>query len=82
MVIKVLAAARLTRLITADSITQPARDWIMPRNSYVSALVQCRSCTSVWVSLGVVLIGHKFPRIMRALAVSESVILLGEQHGN
>lgn len=50
--------ARLTRLVTADSITDPARDWIEAKAkaklgkgawAKFDDLVSCPWCVSVWV---------------------------------
>lgn len=49
-----LAAARITRIITRDSITQPARTWAVNRlgiDSKPAELLQCDWCTGVWVSI-------------------------------
>lgn len=43
-------AARLTRLITLDTITQPIRDRLP---GFLGALVQCPWCTGVWVAVPV-----------------------------
>lgn len=46
-----LATYRLTRLVTADAITQPLRDWVgdqgRPRLTYLST---CDWCLSIWVA--------------------------------
>lgn len=54
-VVLVLATARLTRLIHFDDITIPVRMWIdrkFGEQSFLSQLVWCPWCVSVWVSLG------------------------------
>lgn len=43
-------AARLTRLITLDTITQPLRDRL---RGPIAALVECPWCSSVWVAVPV-----------------------------
>lgn len=53
-VVLVLATARLTRLIYFDDITIPFRQWIDRKcgpNSFVSKMVWCPWCASVWVSI-------------------------------
>lgn len=53
-VVLVLATARLTRLIYFDDITVPFRDWIDRKcgpNSFVSKVVWCPWCASVWMSI-------------------------------
>lgn len=59
LLIYALAVARVTGLIVADSITEPARDallgWLDDRpatlGSFVAALIQCPWCAGMWVSL-------------------------------
>jgi len=54
-----LAVARVTGLIVADSITEPARDrliaWLDDRpgslGAFIAALIQCPWCAGMWVSL-------------------------------
>lgn len=56
-VIVALAAARITRIITRDAITAPARMWLVNRlgvESKIAELLQCDWCTGFWVSFGVV----------------------------
>jgi hypothetical protein len=58
VVLAVGTTARLTRLVTADSITEPVREWIATRAkrenprlwAKLDDLVQCPWCVSVWVS--------------------------------
>lgn len=54
-VVLVLATARLTRLTYFDDITIPVRAWIdktFGPNSFLSKVVWCPWCSSVWWSLG------------------------------
>jgi hypothetical protein len=59
LLVYALAVARVTGLIVADSITEPARDallgWLDDRpatlGSFVAALIQCPWCAGMWVSL-------------------------------
>lgn len=48
-----LAAARVTRLITTDKISEPVREWIVgklgPAHA-ISYLVYCRWCTGIYAS--------------------------------
>ncbi len=78
MLIELLAVARITRLVTEDSITEPFRDWAMGFNPKLGELVQCRMCTSVWAGAVVVLASRSVPRLTRMLALSEGAILLRE----
>ena len=48
-------AARLTRLITLDTITQPIRNRL---TGLVAALVECPWCTGVWTAAAVGLSWH------------------------
>lgn len=43
-------AARLTRLITLDTITQPIRDRL---SGFLAALVECPWCSGVWTAVAV-----------------------------
>lgn len=57
LLVYALAVARVTGLITADSITEDARDsalaWLDDRpktlGSYLATLIQCPWCVSIWV---------------------------------
>lgn len=61
LVVYTLAAARITGLITADTITERIRDGIVQRldsrpatlGTYVAELIQCPWCSGVWVSAAV-----------------------------
>jgi Protein of unknown function (DUF1360) len=56
-----LAVARLTGLITADTITEPVRDaligWLDDRpktaGEFIATLIQCPWCASVWIGAAV-----------------------------
>lgn len=51
-----LAAARITRLITTDRITQAPRSWILRRlnpEGLTAYLLVCDWCSSVYVGAGV-----------------------------
>lgn len=46
-----LATYRLTRLVTADAIMQPFRDWVANRGrARLTYLVTCDWCLSIWVA--------------------------------
>lgn len=59
LLIYALAVARVTGLITTDTITEDARDtvigWLDDRpktlGAYLAALITCPWCAGVWVSL-------------------------------
>lgn len=59
LLIYALAVARVTGLIVADSITEPARDAIIAKlddrpatlGAFLAALIQCPWCAGMWVSL-------------------------------
>ena len=80
MIEEVLATARLTRLVTEDSITQPFRYRIGHRDTLLNELVHCRMCMSVWAALAVIVLRRvKVMRwVISVLALSEGAILLQE----
>lgn len=53
------AAARLTQLVTTDSITEPPRVWVTERADRrritrpIAVLINCGWCVSVWVAAAV-----------------------------
>lgn len=59
LLIYALAVARVTGLVYADSITEPARDaligWLDDRpktlGSFITDLIQCPWCAGMWVAL-------------------------------
>lgn len=54
LVMFVLAVSRLTRLVTKDYITDPARIYVMKRfgvESHVAYFLQCPWCISIWISM-------------------------------
>jgi hypothetical protein len=50
MLIGALATYRLTRLMTADRITEPLRSWIETRSATAGYLVTCDWCLSIWIA--------------------------------
>lgn len=48
--ITALATYRLTRLVTADQITQNFRGWVADRSKWAGYLVTCDWCFSIWVA--------------------------------
>lgn len=79
MLIELLATARLTRLVTEDSITEPLRDRAMEIHPMLGELVHCRWCTSVWAAAAVSVLSKTVPGLNRMLALSEGTILLREK---
>lgn len=59
LLIYALAVARLTGLVTADAITEPARDWLIVRlddrpatlGAWITSLIECPWCAGMWISL-------------------------------
>lgn len=51
-VVTILAVARLTRLITTDTILDPPRTWLVRRltSDRLKYLMLCDWCMSVWVA--------------------------------
>lgn len=70
------AAYRLTRLITTDEITHPARSFVARRwpDSFLDQVINCPWCSSVWVAAAVQAARSTAPRawapIARGLAVA------------
>lgn len=79
-VVDAVAVYRLTRLVTADGITEPLRDAIDDWSreggrlrEKAAELVTCPWCMSMWWSLGLVFIVRRapwWPRMADALAFS------------
>jgi hypothetical protein len=56
-----LTTARLTRLVTTDVITEPARVAVIQRlgvDSKISYLINCDWCSSIYVGTGVASVWH------------------------
>jgi hypothetical protein len=57
------ATGRLTRLLTADKITEPLRHWVIQRTRTTTAadrasyFVTCPWCVSMWVAPPVIALG-------------------------
>lgn len=83
LLINVLAARRLTYLITDDKITEDFRSIVEgrfpPDMNKLGYLVTCRKCTSVWVgvALGLLTLTHskRISSVVYGLALSEAVIV-------
>lgn len=68
LVLIALASARLTRLVTTDTILDPPRDWLLlrlPTRSKIATLIECNYCTGFWVTLATVLIWHGWGTVGR-----------------
>lgn len=81
--IDILAARRLTRLITNDKITEPIREnHRIIEHEKLSYLVNCPICVSVYTSAAVVLSSILFPGVSKplkyALALAEVQATLTE----
>lgn len=50
LVLAALATYRLTRLVTADRITEPIRSRIEDRSEFAGYLVTCDWCLSIWIA--------------------------------
>lgn len=50
IVLAMISTYRLTRLVTADRITQAFRAWMVSRNRALGYLVTCDWCLSIWVA--------------------------------
>lgn len=74
----VLAAHRLTTLVTEDEITRPMRENV--HNYWFNYLVNCKKCTSIWAAAAVLLLSQFLPGkfIVGTLATSEAVLMLDE----
>lgn len=76
-VLAVGAVARLTRLVTADKITEPLRDWTLARwarldrtkePSGLAYLVTCPWCVSIYLSVPIALVAVFFDHNRAVLA--------------
>jgi hypothetical protein len=45
-----LSTYRLTRLITADRLTQRIREWAIARGEMIGYLATCDWCLSIWIA--------------------------------
>lgn len=50
LIIAMLATYRLTRLVTADKITERLRGFVVDRSEWLGYLVTCDWCLSIWVA--------------------------------
>lgn len=93
LLVDVLAGHRLTRLVTEDVITAPAREKIFkkypPTEDRWSYALTCPWCTSMWLGLGIAVFRKFFPEVWNpvaeALAISSAAGLIAERqatHGS
>lgn len=78
--LRLLMVDRLTRLVTEDEISRPARELVERRwpGSSLSFLVNCPACVSVWAGLAVSY--RLLPRrVLLALALSSGFLSLNRQ---
>lgn len=82
LAVDALAAYRLTRLVTRDTITKRHRERIVARGGPVAELVQCSWCTGMWAAAAVVVARRTVPRawgpVADALAMAAVVGLIAE----
>lgn len=69
VVLVALATYRLTRLVTADRITEPVRVWAEQRGPRVGYLATCDWCLSVWLA--------PLPTVAAVLWGGSTVVLVG-----
>ena len=71
VIIAMLATYRLTRLVTADRITQGLRGWVVDRSEWAGYLVTCDWCLSVWIAPGpaVAVVAYGDVRAVQAVLV-------------
>lgn len=85
-----LAVARLTRLVTTDTITEPVRNWLavirpgrLAERPRVAEFLTCPWCISFWIAIGVVMLQTLAPSaclpISAVLAFSQVAGLLAAQ---
>lgn len=60
VVLVMLSTYRLTRLVTADELSQPAREWLVSRHgpdSRLTYFIECPWCVSVWLAVPIAWLG-------------------------
>jgi hypothetical protein len=66
LAIGALATYRLTRLVTADKITEPIRAWASRRSEWLGYLSTCDWCLSIWFA--------PWPALALALAPTSGLV--------
>jgi hypothetical protein len=72
-----LATARLTRLITQDTITDPLRDQVSKVHPMVDELVHCPWCAGVWAAGAILLADRTAPALVDTLALAQAGSMVG-----
>lgn len=67
-----LATARLTRLITEDSITEDLREKVGAVHPLVDELVHCRWCAGIWAATAILITDRVAPQVVDMLAVAQA----------
>jgi len=70
LILIALATARLTRLVTADKLTEGARNWVLRRlnpEGKPAYLLTCDWCASMYTSVAVVGVWHAWGESMWAM---------------
>lgn len=86
LIVAILAAARLTRLITTDTFGEPVR-LAVSRSDFGRELIHCPWCIGFWISLAVALVTMaSWPHpvtvvVLIAFAISEAVGLIAVNDG-
>jgi len=71
MLRQAMATARLTRLITQDTITEPLRDRAGEVHPLVRELVGCNWCAGIWAAAAVLVLDRTAPAAVDTLAVAQ-----------
>lgn len=50
VILAAFATYRLTRIVTADFITERFREWVDARSKWFGYLISCDWCLSVWIA--------------------------------
>lgn len=69
LVLVALSTYRLTRLVTADRLTQRFRQWAIAKGEMIGYLATCDWCLSIWVA--------PIPSVVAVLAPSNRLVLAG-----
>ncbi len=68
-VLVALSTYRLTRLVTADRITQRIREWAVAKGEMLEYLATCDWCLSIWIA--------PLPSVLAVLYPSNRLVLVG-----